>query len=171
MQIRYWVPAGGDSSTISTLLPPPATTEERLHTCHYAESLPASRRSLRTAGLAGASRSNHSVRRAGPEPPCRQDCCIYWSRRMTTSFPVSQRGCCLSVPGSMSAPRVWTHNKVLTETQCDCQPLGGGAPSCFRRVSVRQVQTRWKTVEQRPSGGPGSLCLFPAFLNYRLLFI
>lgn len=86
-------------------------------TCRYVESLPASRRSLRTVCPADGSQSNHSVQRAGPAPPCMQDCCIYWSPRMMTSFPASQRGCCQNVPGSMSAPRVWQKKKVLTRTR------------------------------------------------------
>lgn len=53
-------------------------------TCHCAESLPESRRSLRTVGPADGGQSNHSVQRAGPVPPCTQDCCIYWSPRMMT---------------------------------------------------------------------------------------
>lgn len=53
-------------------------------TCRCAESLPASRRSPRTAGPADGGQSNHSVQRAGPVPPCTQGCCIYWSPRMMT---------------------------------------------------------------------------------------
>ncbi len=94
-------------------------------TCRCVESLPASRRSLRTVGPADGGQSNHSVQRAGPVLPCTQGCCIYWSPRMTTSFPASQRGCCQNVPGSMSVPHVWQiKKKVLTSThpglsQCD----------------------------------------------------
>lgn len=91
-------------------------------TCRYAESLPASRRILRTVGPADGSQSNHSVQRAGPVPPCTQDCCIYWSPRMMTSFPASQRGCCQNVPGSMSVPRVWQIKKVLTRTHTQVCP-------------------------------------------------
>lgn len=80
--------------------------DNRSPTCRCAESPPASRTSLRTASPADGSRSNHSVQRAGPVPPRRQDCCIYWSQLMMTSFPASQRERCQNVPGSTYVPHV-----------------------------------------------------------------
>lgn len=80
-------------------------------TCRCEESLRASRRSPRTAAAADGGQSNHSVQLAVLEPPCTQGCCIYWSPRMMTSFPASQRGCCQNVRGSMSVPHVWQKKK------------------------------------------------------------
>lgn len=89
-------------------------------TCRCAASLPVSRRSPRTVDLADGGQSNHSVQRAAPVPPCTQDCCIYWSPQMMTSFPESQRGHFQSVPGSMSVPHVWKIKKVLTCVHLTC---------------------------------------------------
>lgn len=124
-------------------------------TCHYAESLPASRRILRTVCPADGSQSNHSVQRAGPVPPCTQDCCIYWSPRMMTSFPASQRGCCQNVPGSMSVPRVWQIKKsVNTHThpsvsQCDSFY---SYPFVSTKSATLEKET-WQSVHLFPEAG------------------
>lgn len=113
-----------------------------LPTCRCVESLPASQRSLRTVSPADGSQSNHSVQRAGPAPPCTQDCCIYWSLRMMTSFPASQRGCCQNVPGSMSAPRAWQKKKgVNTYT-----PNGSQCDPVFKQRGMTLERGRWQSV-------------------------
>lgn len=122
--------------------------------CRCVESLPASRRSPHTVALADGGQNNHSVQRGVPVPPCTQDCCIYWSPRMMTSFPASQRGYCQNVPGSMFVPHVCELMNGLVWKSCEIWKRHDWQGRIPLLQAVWLVQLRVSLICNLPSGFP-----------------